>query len=44
MDEQSTTETSLKHFTRILDDKIYILAVLDDLSRPEHEVQEEFKD
>ena len=44
MDEQSTTETSLKHFTRTLDNKIYILAVLDNLLKHEHEVREEFKD
>lgn len=44
MYEQLTTETSLKHFARMLDNKIYILAVLDDLSKHEREVWEEFKD
>ena len=44
MDEVLTTTTSLKHFARTLDDRIHILAVLDDLSTHEREVREEFKD
>ena len=44
VDEASTTTTSLKHFARTLDNRIHILAVLDDLSTHEREVREEFKD
>ena len=44
VDEVSTTTTLLKHFARMLDNRIQILAVLDDLSMHEREVWEEFKD
>ena len=44
LDERSTTGPSYGHFAKTLDDRIYVLAVLDDLAKDEQEVRDEFKD
>ena len=44
LDRHSTTETAYEHLAKTLDNRIYILAVWDDLERYEREVREEFKD
>ena len=44
LDEWSTTGPSYGHFAKTLDDRIYVLAVLDDLAKDEQEVRDEFKD
>ena len=43
LDERSTTGFSYKHFTKMLNNRIYIMAVLDDPARDEQEVRDKFK-
>lgn len=44
MDKWSTTEPAYRHFAEMLDSRIEILAVWDDLARYEQEIREEFED
>ena len=43
LDERSTTGFSYKHFMKMLNNRIYIMAVLDDPARDEQEVRDKFK-
>ena len=44
LDQESTTETSYVHLAKTLDERLYILAVWDDLGWYEKEIREEFRD
>ena len=44
LDKESTTKTSYAHLAKALDDRLYILAVWDDLGRHEQEIRTEFED
>ena len=44
LDKQSTTELTIQHFKKSLDNRIAILAVWDELTRYDQEIREQFKD
>ena len=43
LDERSTTGPSYKHFMKMLNNRIYIMAVSDDPAKDEQEVRDKFK-